>query len=1141
MYQNYHKHDYYSNIILADSVVSPEDYAKRAVELGHSILSSCNHGTAGAYRQCADLAAKYGLRWRYVAETYFVKDRLAEDADGRRDRKNAHIILAAKTEKGIGDLNEVLSEANISGYYFRPRVDMELLLRLDPRDVFVTTACVGGIWTYGYAVDKPQEVVSLEKENKEIWDLVMAAEDPRGGYLDKITIKNIAHKHKDQELLELSETFEWQPIKAKLLAIREQNFAIVKRQTALHYRWDEPDKIVKQLAGHFGDSFMLEVQYHQSEKQKAVNAHILELYRQLGIPLIAGMDSHFIYPEEAELRNMRLEANHIVYEDEGGWYMDYPSDEEAYRRFEEQGVLSAAQIREAMENTNVFLTFDDVTLDKGRKLPTIYPNLTQEERNEKYRQLVTSKWEEYKKQVPPERWPEYEAGIKYEVDTITSTNTSDYFLLDYEWIKHAKEMGGVLTKTGRGSAPSYFTNMLLGFSSIDRFAVPITMYPDRFISAERLKVGLPDIDMNVSDQGLFGQAMADVVGEWHCAPMVAFGTLKRLSAWKMYCRASNVPFDIANELSENLKAYELDVKHADEDEKDDINVLDYVPEKYHAYLKASEKYLGMVDSISPHPCAYLLCNNDIRREVGIFRINAKNGSKKIVYAAFIDGATADAYGYLKNDDLQVTVVKLNADIYRRIGIPQPSVPELLKMTDGDHATWDMYAKGLTLGLNQAEKEKSTEKVIRYRPRNISELSAFVAGIRPAFQSMINKLLNRETFSYGIPALDHLLQTKERPQSFILYQEQMMKVLQWAGFSAPDSYAAIKAIAKKHPEKVLPLKEKFLKGFSEKLIKEEGVAPDSAASTTDKVWTIISDACAYGFNSSHSISVALDSLYTAWAKAHYPYETYVSLLSNYAEKKDKDRIAKAKEEMLKGFGIRIVPCKFRQDNRSYFVDKDAHTISDALTSVKGISATAAKTLYQMRNNQYDTAVDLFYDLEVNTAINSAVITTLIKMGYFEEFGSSGKLLNLYDEFRNGDSKFSKAHVKTTQAKRLDALRQIERELPECTIPIPEQMKFEVEYYGTPLTTYPDQSGCFAILEVDDRYSPKVKMYNIAKGTVGVMKLKKALYNKKHFEVGDVIRLIGWKRKPAYQYSDGKQMVKPGVFDLWIEDYEIFAGV
>lgn len=1210
IYQNYHKHDDVSNIFLADSVAKLEDYAKRAVELGHTILSSCNHGTPGDYRLAYDLAQKYGLRWRYVAEAYFVKDRTTDD------RKNAHIILAAKTEKGIGDLNEVLSEANITGYYYRPRVDMELLLSLDPKDVFVTSACIGGVWTYGYTSDK--------------------------------------------------ETKEWS------------------------YDFTESDSIVRKLHSHFGDSFMLEVQYHPSEKQKAVNRHILDLYRKEGIKIIAGMDSHFIYPEEAELRNMRLEANHIVYENEDDFFMDYPSDEEAYQRFTDQGVLSPAQIQEALDNTNVFLEFEDVVFDKGRKLPTIYPNLTQEERNVKYRKLVTSKWEEYKKTVPPERWREYEAGIQYEVNTITSTNMSDYFLLDYKWMKHAKEIGGILTLSSRGSASSYFSNTLIGLSSIDRFALPITMYPDRFISADRLKTSAPDIDSNVGNVEVFAQALEDIVGPWHSAPMIAYGTLKRLSAWKMYCRANDVPFEIANELSDSLKEYELDYKHADDDEKDDIKVEDYIPEKYHEYLKASEKYLGMIDSISPHPCAYVLCQNDIRREFGIFRIDSKTGKKKVVYAAFVDGATADAYGYIKDDLLSVDVVKLNADIYKRIGIPQPPVPELLKMTESDKLTWDMYAKGWVLGLNQCEREKSAEKVMRYKPHNISELSAFVAGIRPGFASMAPKLFNRERFTYGVPVLDQMIQTKEMPNSFILYQEQVMMILQWAGFHPSESYAAIKAIAKKHPEKVLPMKERFLKGFTERLIREAGVKEGDASKTSDAVWKIIEDNTGYAFNAcvvgttrirqgggssisvkelydekesglwsnkwhvacsmmddersypfcvnevvdvryagyrhvycvtcenyasvictdnhkfpvgsasnmvmlkdlavgdplfvyrggrafqteiksirdlgwddvydvemaapdhnfvldnglvvgnSHSVSVALDSLYTAWAKAHYPYETYVSLLSLYAEKKDKDRIAKAKVEMKKAFGISVVPCKFRQDNRSFFIDKEHHTISDTLTSVKGVSMTCAKTLYNMRDKQYDCAVDLFYDLEVNTSINSAVVKTLIQMGYFEEFGSAGKLLMLYDEFRNGETKFSKALIKKSQEKRLDALRQIEKKLPECTIPMTQQLAFEIEYYGTPMSVYPDEKGKFAVLEVDDKYSPKIKLYNVAKGTTGMMKVRKPLFTSAPMSPGDVIDLIGWQQKPAYQYVDGKRQIKPGVKDLWIEEYKVLPA-
>ena len=211
-YVNYHRHSCVSNILLTDSVATNEDYARRAVELGHSVLSSCEHGTQGNYRECATLAEKYGLRWRYVSEAYMVKNR------HEKDSVNSHIILAAKTRKGMGDLNMALSEANLSGYYYRPRVDMELLLSLDPADVFVTTACIAGVYKYGL---------------------------------------------------------------------------------------DEAEKLIVRLANHFRDSFMLEVQYHDTEKQKDINRFLLTLYRRHGIPLIMGTDSHFIYPEDAALREQR--------------------------------------------------------------------------------------------------------------------------------------------------------------------------------------------------------------------------------------------------------------------------------------------------------------------------------------------------------------------------------------------------------------------------------------------------------------------------------------------------------------------------------------------------------------------------------------------------------------------------------------------------------------------------------------------------------------------------------------------------------------------------------------------------------------------------------------------------------------------
>ena len=118
--------------------------------------------------------------------------------------------------------------------------------------------------------------------------------------------------------------------------------------------------------------------------------------------------------------------------------------------------------------------------------------------------------------------------------------------------------------------------------------------------------------------------------------------------------------------------------------------------------------------------------------------------------------------------------------------------------------------------------------------------------------------------------------------------------------------------------MLPLKQRFLEAFAAK----------SDMASAEKVWRIIEDATSYGFNSSHAVCVALDSLYGAWLKAHYPLEYYTTLLSGYAAKGDKDRIALVKEEMQRGFGIRVVPCKFRQDNRDFYIDHAGKTISDA---------------------------------------------------------------------------------------------------------------------------------------------------------------------------------------------------------------------
>lgn len=241
-------------------------------------------------------------------------------------------------------------------------------------------------------------------------------------------------------------------------------------------------------------------------------------------------------------------------------------------------------------------------------------------------------------------------------------------------------------------------------------------------------------------------------------------------------------------------------------------------------------------------------------------------------------------------------------------------------------------------------------------------------------------------------------------------------------------------------------------------------------------------------------------------------------------------------MQRGFGIRIAPCRFRQDNRDYYIDHAGKAISDALTSVKHISRRVADTLYSWRDRFYPCFTDLLYDMEMHPVFDSQVVEILIRLGYFQEFGSSGKLLKLFREFREGEFKFSKAHIPATQEKRLSILRKLESEMSESELPIHEQIRFEIALCGAPFTTAPNLRSEYAVLEVDDRYSPKIRLYNIATGRTGIMKLKKAVFNAQPLESGSILRLLAWERKPSYRYVDGKAKPDREHMELWITRYE-----
>lgn len=1114
--QNYHKHTFFSNCLVADCAVSYEAYIKRAKELGHKVISSVEHGFQSNYYIPYELVMsnnekakkkfedgvitreeyeKELLKFVFGAEAYWVKDRKKEypvidkktrehkkDKDGnivtQKDRSNCHIILLAKNEEGRRDINEALSDANIDGYYGQPRVDMELLLRIKPENVMVTTACIA------------------------------------------------------------------------------------------YWKYDDIEEITEKLHQHFGDNFFLEIQYHNTNAQKKLNQRILDISRKYNIDIILGYDSHYIYEQDSVERDNYIATRRKNYnkdeDEETGWYMDYPEDDVARKRLMVQGILTEEEIDRCMKNTDLLLSFEDLFFDKDIKLPSSDLSMSQEEKDNELKQLVFSKWDSIKNTISKEKWEEYLEGINYELNAIIDTHMADYFLIDYKIVKRGLEKGGIITKTGRGSGVSYYVNSLLGFSNIDRFISPVKLYPDRFMSKTRIlqTKSLPDLDLNLGNPEVFAEAqdevMTDIYGSGgHAYPMISYKPLQKSSAFKLYAKSQGLDFKIANEVTAEIGAYEKALKHADsQEDKDAIDIYDFVDKKYHKYLDESKKYQGIINAKSQAPCGYLIYGGNIKREIGLIRCVSGNDdgdseTSKSVITTVIDGMIAENYKFVKNDLLKVDIWLTINKVFNKIGIPTYSVPEITKIVENDPKTWKLYENGYTLGVNQMESDFARNCVMRYKPQNMQELTALVSALRPGFKTQLDNFLDRKPYTTGVTELDNLLKDSFH---YIMYQENVMTYLGWLGIEQTETYAIIKKISKKKfKEKELKeLKDKLLKGWISHTGTEDGF---------EKTWSIMEAFSKYAFNASHAYSYAYDSVYGAYTKANYPYEFYSVMMQHLSEKGEKDKVIAYKKEMQQAFGIKNGDYKFRRDNREFSIDRENECINPSLLSIKNFSNKIAELLYSLKDNYYETFADLLEELR-NKGLAESRINDLIKMNYFSEFGNI-KYLEKYAEifslfFR--DKKYVSQYKKETAFEKnidFDILRkncenetaktfmkidakkivnEIMRAYESITTTEKEAIQFRYDILGYLDIIDKKYAGYCVVTDLSVDYSPKLKLYALANGNEIPVKIEKKIFSNHPLKRGDIIKVENQYRKNKMKKIDDK-WVEIDEKEWWISEYKI----
>ena len=384
----------------------------------------------------------------------------------------------------------------------------------------------------------------------------------------------------------------------------------------------------------------------------------------------------------------------------------------------------------------------------------------------------------------------------------------------------------------------------------------------------------------------------------------------------------------------------------------------------------------------------------------------------------------------------------------------------------------------------------------------------------------------------------------------------MKFLVWLGIEESGTYDIIKKIAKKKfkTEELEELKGKLLKGWIKNVGREQGFK---------ETWQVIEDASRYSFNASHSLSVGLDSLYGAYLKSHYPLEYYTIAFNYY--KDDIERTSKLTEE-LKYFKIKIETPKFGYAKGEYFFNKETNSIYKGVGCIKNLNSKVGDELYELghgRINLYKDFADVLEDLKTKTTINSRQLDILIRIGYFEQYGKTQKLLKivqLFDEiykkkqfnkaklpFGIGEDLFAQYSATETKTlfkdvNKMGLIRHIADMIPNKDIPLQTRLNTEIEMMGYVQYKNPNLDKKYVLItDVNTKYTPVVNTYSLGSGVSAKCKIPKKIWE--DLEVGSIIYIKSIEKRFGYKKvgedANGKPKFEKDMtkIEWFINEYDV----
>ena len=904
-----------------------------------------------------------------------------------------------------------------------------------------------------------------------------------------------------------------------------------------------PENIVKQLLEFMAKNkhrCFLEIQHHNVPDQRSYNLQLVQWSKEYGIPLIAGTDTHSLDEIHAEGRKILQKSKDICFSDEDGWDLSFKTYDELCEAYRKQGTLPEGVYLTAIENTNKMADMvEEFVLDRHTKYPKIYddPVKTFKQKiNEGYKNNEYIHQRYSKKEVLDR--------VQEELAVYEKVGAIDFMLLE-TYIREWEKSVGIHSGPGRGSVSGSMIAYLLNITKMDSLKFHLNFF--RFMNPARVTNADIDTDYYSEDREKLKYFLLHDrmnLSNIKTSEIITFNTIALKGAIRDVCRALYKK-DQGDD-GEYLKIADAICAEVERDE-------DGMRKKYPEVFKYVDIVNGTIVSIGSHPSGVLVSDRDIERDVGLCSISTSDYPVSMLDMHGLDGQM-----YVKLDILGLDNLGVINQTCELAGIDYLT-PDNVDLDD--EKVWKSIRDDTTLIFQwesdsaQAYLKKfmSDETIakIKAKSSNFSYLKWFSFGnglLRPACASYRDEVSGGDFYDNGFKELNEFLAPEA---GRVCMQETiMMFLVKFCGYSQAESDSVRRAIAKKKgTETLLPeIEQRFIEYSST----HYDITKEKCQEVIKPFLQIILDASDYGFSWNHSDAYSSIGYISGYLRYYYPLEFLTASLNIFSDKEEKTT---AITNYARKVGITIKDIKFGHSKADYSMEKETNSIYKGIASIKYMSADVANKLYDLAHTQkFNSFIDL---LRVFPG-DSRQLEILIKLNYFSQFGSIGKLLNiveLYNKFgtcktlKESDvlslstpvqEVIAKYTVKPkTQYKITDndgMLRELAELTGERPVTMMMRLSWEKEFLGYCASTDPSQQGSWLVLDIDTKYSPKLSIYAIWSGEQRIVKVSKRDFQSNPLTKGDTIRLT-IEQRPKTKLVDGQWVKDESVKEDWLKYYSI----